>query len=58
QEWPSVSGRGPVSNGVNVIWYIWVVLLPVLYFQAGRSTAADIDKLDEIFGSGFTLSRP
>ncbi|KAL0563783.1 hypothetical protein V5O48_018280 [Marasmius crinis-equi] len=30
-EWPRVSGRGPVANGANVIWYIWVVLLPVLY---------------------------
>ncbi|ESK83385.1 CBD9-like protein [Moniliophthora roreri MCA 2997] len=32
QEWPKVSGRGAISNGANIIWYIWVVLLPVLYF--------------------------
>lgn len=31
-EWPRVSGRGAVSNGVNIIWYVWVALLPVLYF--------------------------
>ncbi|KAL0563809.1 hypothetical protein V5O48_018254 [Marasmius crinis-equi] len=30
-EWPTVSGRGPVSNGANVIWYIWTALLPLLY---------------------------
>ncbi|KAJ3502239.1 hypothetical protein NMY22_g18653 [Coprinellus aureogranulatus] len=30
-EWPSVTGRDDVPNGVNIVWYIWVVLLPVAY---------------------------
>jgi uncharacterized membrane protein len=30
-EWVLYSGRGEVPNGVNIVWYIWVVLLPVLY---------------------------
>ncbi|KII84359.1 hypothetical protein PLICRDRAFT_46252 [Plicaturopsis crispa FD-325 SS-3] len=30
-EWPETTGRGLVPNGVNVLWYIWVASLPVLY---------------------------
>ncbi|KAG7439474.1 uncharacterized protein BT62DRAFT_938978 [Guyanagaster necrorhizus] len=30
-EWPNTTGRGTVANGANIVWYIWVVLLPVLY---------------------------
>lgn len=25
-EWPSVTGRDDVPNGVNIVWYIWVVV--------------------------------
>ncbi|KAI0821668.1 hypothetical protein BC628DRAFT_1329028 [Trametes gibbosa] len=31
-EWNSVSGRDPISNSANIVWYVWVVLVPVLYF--------------------------
>ncbi|EIW63574.1 uncharacterized protein TRAVEDRAFT_161917 [Trametes versicolor FP-101664 SS1] len=31
-EWPAMSGRPPISNAANIVWYIWVVLVPVLYF--------------------------
>jgi len=31
-EWPNQTGRGPLPNAANIVWYIWVVLLPVLYF--------------------------
>lgn len=30
-EWPRLTSR-PAANGVNVVWYIWVVAIPVLYF--------------------------
>lgn len=30
-EWPRVTSRA-AAGGVNIVWYIWVVLLPVLYF--------------------------
>ncbi|KAF4567218.1 hypothetical protein EYR40_006214 [Pleurotus pulmonarius] len=30
-EWPLSTGRGEVRSGANIVWYIWVVLLPVLY---------------------------
>ncbi|THU95506.1 hypothetical protein K435DRAFT_666290 [Dendrothele bispora CBS 962.96] len=30
-EWPVTTGRSPLPKGVDVVWYIWVVLLPVLY---------------------------
>ncbi|KAH6913838.1 hypothetical protein BKA70DRAFT_646105 [Coprinopsis sp. MPI-PUGE-AT-0042] len=30
-EWPRVTSRA-ATNGVNIVWYVWVVLLPVLYF--------------------------
>jgi len=32
EEWPNATGRGPIDNGVNIVWIVWVVLLPVLYF--------------------------
>ncbi|THH26653.1 hypothetical protein EUX98_g7532 [Antrodiella citrinella] len=36
REWPKQTGRGAVPNAANIVWYVWVVLLPVLYF-AGLS---------------------
>ncbi|KAH6913840.1 hypothetical protein BKA70DRAFT_646269 [Coprinopsis sp. MPI-PUGE-AT-0042] len=30
-EWPRVTSRS-AANGVNIVWYVWVVLLPLLYF--------------------------
>jgi len=30
-EWPKMTGRGSVGNAANIVWYIWVVLMPVLY---------------------------
>ncbi|KAK0462503.1 uncharacterized protein EV420DRAFT_1192002 [Desarmillaria tabescens] len=30
-EWPMTTGRGDIANGANVIWYIWVVVVPLLY---------------------------
>ncbi|KAL6303522.1 hypothetical protein BKA93DRAFT_818015 [Sparassis latifolia] len=29
-EWEISTGRG-ISNAANIVWYIWIVLLPVLY---------------------------
>ncbi|KAJ3873438.1 hypothetical protein F5051DRAFT_381003 [Lentinula edodes] len=29
-EWPKI-GRGPLMAGADYVWYIWVVLLPLLY---------------------------
>ncbi|KAK7448859.1 AdoMet-homocysteine methyltransferase [Stygiomarasmius scandens] len=31
EEWPETTRRDPLPKGVDVVWYIWVVLLPVLY---------------------------
>lgn len=31
-EWPKTSGRAPISNAANIVWYIWVVIIPILYF--------------------------
>ncbi|KAF8504109.1 hypothetical protein JB92DRAFT_2968863 [Gautieria morchelliformis] len=31
QEWPNITGR-TLSNGVNIVWIVWTVLLAVLYF--------------------------
>jgi hypothetical protein len=31
QEWVKITGRQPVGNAANIVWYVWVVLLPVLY---------------------------
>ncbi|KAJ7128677.1 hypothetical protein C8R44DRAFT_701105 [Mycena epipterygia] len=30
-EWPIYGGRGKVPKGVNTLWIVWCVLLPVLY---------------------------
>ncbi|KAG7098256.1 hypothetical protein E1B28_000218 [Marasmius oreades] len=30
-EWPMVTGRGDLGKGVDIVWYVWVVLIPVLY---------------------------
>ncbi|KAI9061725.1 CBD9-like protein [Trametes sanguinea] len=30
-EWPTTSGRPPIDNGANIVWCVWVVLVPVLY---------------------------
>ncbi|KAJ2931454.1 hypothetical protein H1R20_g5591, partial [Candolleomyces eurysporus] len=30
-EWPRATGRDDVPNGVNIVWYIWVVALPLAY---------------------------
>jgi len=30
-EWPAYTGLGSVPNGVNILWMVWVVVLPVLY---------------------------
>ncbi|KAL0067392.1 AdoMet-homocysteine methyltransferase [Marasmius tenuissimus] len=30
-EWPATTGRGDLGKGVDIVWYAWVVLLPVLY---------------------------
>jgi len=31
-EWPTETGRMPLPEAANIVWYLWVVLLPVLYF--------------------------
>ncbi|KAJ3733386.1 CBD9-like protein [Lentinula guzmanii] len=31
-EWPKAIGREDVMEGVNVVWYAWIVILPILYF--------------------------
>jgi len=31
-EWPLQAGRGKVGNGANIVWWIWVFLIPVVYF--------------------------
>ncbi|KAK7677533.1 hypothetical protein QCA50_019539 [Cerrena zonata] len=30
-EWSLTTGRAPVPNAANIVWYIWVVLMPLLY---------------------------
>ncbi|KAI8992904.1 hypothetical protein BD414DRAFT_412963 [Trametes punicea] len=30
-EWPNTSGRPPLGNAANIVWYVWVVAVPVLY---------------------------
>ncbi|KAF8893580.1 CBD9-like protein [Infundibulicybe gibba] len=30
-EWPKATGRGDVPNGANIIWHVWVIMIPVLY---------------------------
>ncbi|KIY67078.1 hypothetical protein CYLTODRAFT_15119 [Cylindrobasidium torrendii FP15055 ss-10] len=29
--WPLVTGRGAVGKGADIVWYIWVVLVPLAY---------------------------
>jgi len=31
-EWPKTTGRGVFPNGVNILFYIWVSIVAVLYF--------------------------
>ncbi|KZP34370.1 hypothetical protein FIBSPDRAFT_971280 [Athelia psychrophila] len=31
-EWPTMTGLGNTPNGVNLLWVVWVILIPVLYF--------------------------
>ncbi|KII92708.1 hypothetical protein PLICRDRAFT_481813 [Plicaturopsis crispa FD-325 SS-3] len=31
QEWPNQTGRGKLPRAIPIVWYIWIVLLPVLY---------------------------
>ncbi|KAF8143354.1 hypothetical protein K438DRAFT_1691444 [Mycena galopus ATCC 62051] len=30
-EWPNFTGLGVVPSGVNTVWTLWVILLPILY---------------------------
>jgi hypothetical protein len=30
-EWPNMTGLAPLPYGVDVLWYAWLVILPVLY---------------------------
>jgi len=30
-EWPTMTGLAPLPYGVDVLWYAWIVILPVLY---------------------------
>ncbi|KAJ2918043.1 hypothetical protein MD484_g2374, partial [Candolleomyces efflorescens] len=30
-EWSRATGRDDVPNGINIVWYIWVVALPLAY---------------------------
>lgn len=25
-QWPKSTGRGPLPRGVNIVWYVWVVV--------------------------------
>ncbi|TFK91609.1 hypothetical protein K466DRAFT_515061 [Polyporus arcularius HHB13444] len=31
EEWTRVSSRPPISKAANIVWYVWVALVPVLY---------------------------
>ncbi|KAI0743639.1 hypothetical protein C8Q80DRAFT_1106923 [Daedaleopsis nitida] len=31
-EWVKTTGRPPIGKAADIVWYIWVVLVPVLYF--------------------------
>jgi len=33
-EWPTATGRPPLGTGVNIIWWIWTILL-VLFYAGG-----------------------
>ncbi|KAI1794222.1 CBD9-like protein [Ganoderma leucocontextum] len=30
-EWPKLSGRPPISKAADIVWYVWVALIPLLY---------------------------
>ncbi|KAJ7803786.1 hypothetical protein B0H14DRAFT_1633589 [Mycena olivaceomarginata] len=30
-EWPNYTGLGSIPNSVNILWMVWVVILPVMY---------------------------
>lgn len=30
-EWPNTTGRGDIAKGADIVWYIWVVMVPLLY---------------------------
>lgn len=34
EEWPSATGRGDVPNGVNVVWYIWIIVSAFLILDS------------------------
>ncbi|KAI0699571.1 hypothetical protein BC835DRAFT_1267610 [Cytidiella melzeri] len=31
-EWPTYTGRGSVGNAANIVWIVWLVLIPTAYF--------------------------
>jgi len=31
EEWPKTTGRGSLPNGVNILFYVWMALIAVLY---------------------------
>ncbi|KAJ7120690.1 hypothetical protein C8R43DRAFT_900556 [Mycena crocata] len=31
EEWPTFSGRGSVSKGINTLWLVWCIVLPIIY---------------------------
>lgn len=33
-EWPAMSGRPPISNAANIVWYIWVVVSFLCWIEA------------------------
>jgi hypothetical protein len=39
-EWPRVTGN-PAPNGVNIVWYIWVVVSPFSVFVYHRGARAN-----------------
>ncbi|TBU25164.1 CBD9-like protein [Dichomitus squalens] len=30
-EWDTLSGRPPIGKGADIVWYIWVALIPIAY---------------------------
>jgi len=31
-EWPLYAARGPLPNGTNIAWIVWLVIVPLVYF--------------------------
>ncbi|KAG6842071.1 hypothetical protein C0991_002725 [Blastosporella zonata] len=31
-EWPRTTGREPLSNGIKILFYVWIALITLLYF--------------------------